>query len=157
MEKIAYFEDMNQIGLAYADQMEALLNKKETILENSGWESEELKQVYQEIKELKDNNPYTSGEYKACYAYNTSLKYGEEEIILRDFLWDSEVEDFANTMKTAGVKSFIYANESSSVMQNIHGLSDHGYTIGGLYKKLIEASSRFDRDRIVYGIRFIRG
>ena len=157
MEKIVYFEDMKQIVLAYADQMEALRNRKETMLANHEYESEELERVYQEIKELKNNNPYTSGEYKAYYAYSNSLRDGEDEIIVRDFLWDSEVEDFTNTMKTAGVKSFIYANESSSVMHNIHGLADHGYTIGGLYKKLIEASSRFDRDRIVYGIRFIRG
>ena len=72
-----------------------------------------------------------------------------------DFLWDREVEDFTETLRKAGIGSFIYTNQSTAVMGNIHGFEAAGCRMEGLCK-IERTERRFGENRTeeILGIRF---
>jgi hypothetical protein len=92
---------------------------------------------------MKDNNKYfnqkrkqflngeqlSQGTIKACNTY--FFRHGDE-LELSDFLWDREVHDFIETMRNAGIKSFVFTNTSTAVMDNLHSFAEEGCTIDGL-------------------------
>ena len=78
---------------------------------------------------MKD--PISSGAYKAYRAYEYSLEKGNKDFELNDYLWDREVADFIGTLRKAGITEFIYSNESTAVMGNIHGFLTQGCTLEG--------------------------
>ena len=36
-----------------------------------------------------------------------------------DFLWEKEVTDFIETLRKAGIETFVYTNQSTAVMENL--------------------------------------
>ena len=117
-----------------------------------------MKQYYVKAKEIASNNPYTPGEYKALRMYNESINNGYNELISNDRiggLWYDEIEDFINCLKTAGVKSFVYIDNSTALMDNIHGFSENGFMFDSLYVRK-EEDPFFNHVDIYRGIRFVR-
>ena len=49
-----------------------------------------------------------------------------------DFLWDREVADFVDTLRKAGFGSFVYTNQSTAVMENLHQFAVQGCGMEGL-------------------------
>jgi len=125
-----YFKELEDAGRAFEEKREAFLKKKEQIIEEKGWDSEELKAWYEEKKAM--TFPYTDGEVKAYRAWRFSTEEDKEELELDDFLWDREVADFAKALRKAGIKTFIYTNTSTALMENIHHLATEGITLEGL-------------------------
>ena len=166
MEKIAYFEDMNAIANKYWNSRNEFEATKDKIYEDYGYDSDEMKQYYAKAKEIESNNPYTPGEYKALRMYNESINYEYDELMLNyeyDKLilncsivgfWDSEIEDFINCLKTAGVKSFVYIDNSTALMDNIHGFSENGFVFDSLYTR--EEKQFLNHVTTYRGIRFVR-
>ena len=159
MDKIAYFEDMNAIANKYWNYRNEFEATKDKIYEEYGYDSDEMKQYYAKAKEIASNNPYTSGEYRALRMYNESINNGYNELILNDRiggLWYNEVEDFINCLKVAGVKSFVYIDDSTMLMRNIHGFSENGFIFDSLYVRK-EKDPFFNHHVDIYrGIRFVR-
>lgn len=155
MEKNAWFENMKDVSVEYWTNVGEFRAKKDGIVEKFGWDSEEISKYYDDLKELEMNNPFNPAEYKAYRAYRDSVINNEDEIILNDFLWDTEVVDFTNCLRKAGVKSFVYANESTAVMKNIHDLAKNGFVFDGLYEKYIPKAHRYDMGRTGRGIRLV--
>lgn len=77
--------------------------------------------TYFENLRVQDN--LTGGQIKAYWSYRYS---STEELMLDVHLWDNEVSDFVNTLREAGVKSFVYANTSTAVMDNFHAFIENG-------------------------------
>lgn len=157
MEKIAYFEDMNAIANKYWNSRNEFEATKDKIYEEYGYDSNEMKQYYVKAKEIASNNPYTSGEYKALQMYNESINHGYDELILYcsiGGLWYNEIEDFINCLKTAGVKSFVYIDNSTALMDNIHGFSENGFVFDSLYTR--EEKQFLNHVETYRGIRFVR-
>lgn len=73
--------------------------------------------TYFENLRTKENT--TIGQIKAYRVY-------KNDFILEDFLWEKEVKDFVNTLRQAGVKSFVYTNTSTAVMDNFHAFIENG-------------------------------
>ncbi|MBQ8987214.1 MAG: hypothetical protein IJ100_08290 [Lachnospiraceae bacterium] len=48
-----------------------------------------------------------------------------------EFLWDKEVEGFVETLRKAGLDSFVFTNQSTAVMENIHQFVAAGCTLEG--------------------------
>lgn len=101
-----------------------------------------------ELAGKKEKFPYSQGTIKA---YNMYDDCHPDIYILKDFLWESEIEDFVRAIKEAGITQFVYTNQSTSLMMNIHQLSKYGVSISGLCKT-IEHKSR--RDVELLGIIF---
>ena len=158
MEKIAYFENMNTVAKKYWNSREEFEATKDKICEEYGYDSDEMKQYFIKAKEIANNNPYTSWEYKALRMYNESINNGYDELISNDRisgLWYNEVEDFINCLKKAEVKSFVYIDDSTMLMRNIHGFSENGFMFDSLYVRK-EEDPFFNHVDIYRGIRFVR-
>ena len=153
MKNNAYFDEMYRIGCEWTRKHEAHKARKEEIIETHGWDSDELKAWYEEKGKM--TYPIEAGACKAYRAWLHTIERGENEVDMNDFLWDREVEDFVDTFRKAGIKSFIYTNQSTAVMENIHGFEAAGCKMEGLCKiERIERRFGEDKTEEIMGIRF---
>lgn len=149
----AHFEELERIGAEYEEKKHALEERKQEIIDTYGWDSDELKAWYKEKGEM--NYPIEAGACKAYRAWMHTIEREEDEVDMNDFLWDREVEDFVDTLRKAGIESFIYTNQSTAVMENIHGFTAAGCKMEGLCK-IERTERRFGENRTeeILGIRF---
>jgi hypothetical protein len=72
-----------------------------------------------------------------------------------DFLWEREVKDFINTLREAGITSFVYTNTSTAVMENLHAFAKEGCTMTGLCTITRQETRWGDEEPTeIQGIRF---
>lgn len=151
--KIAHFEKLNQIAEDYEAKKKALEDRKQGLIDTYGWDSEELKAWYEEKNQM--TYPIPAGACKAYRAYENSLEKGNEELELNDFLWEKEVGDFVETLRAANIKTFIYTDQSTAVMENLHGLSNAGCRMDGLCTiKRQERRFGETREEEILGVHF---
>ncbi len=75
-----------------------------------------------------------------------------------DFLWEKEVGDFIEALRTAGFQTFVYTNQSTAVMENLHQFAALGCRMEGLCTILRHESRWGDEESTeVMGIRFSLG
>ena len=125
-----YFENLKRIGHEYEERRAAHEGRKQRIIDTYGWDSEELKNWYAEKEAMKF--PFEQGACKAYRAWAQSISRKEDELEMDDFLWDKEVKDFIDTLRCAGITSFVYTNTSTAVMENLHAFAAEGCTMTGL-------------------------
>lgn len=125
-----YFEELEKIGHDFEEKRAAHEAKKQTIIDTYGWDSPELKAWYEEKCTMKF--PISQGACKAYRAWKNSIRRNEDEVEMDDFCWEREVEDFLNTLRKAGIKTFVYTNQSTAVMENLHAFAANGCTMTGL-------------------------
>ena len=80
-----------------------------------GYGSPELEAWYAEKEEPF---PFSSGANKAYRAWKYSPT---DEVIMEDYCWDTERHDFIETLRKAGVKTFVTVNKSTGLMEDLHG------------------------------------
>lgn len=132
MEKTnSYFNNLYETGCAFEARRAAHKEKKQSIIDTFGWDSPELKAWYDEYNAMKF--PISDGACKAFRAWKKSVSKDDDEVVVEDFCWDREVADFLNTFREAGIKSFVYVNQSTAVMENLHAFVANGCTMLGLY------------------------
>lgn len=145
------FNTMKKTNQIYRNLIEMHEDKKESIIETYGWESPETHEWYEKYDKLKKEFPFTGGQCKAYRAWQSSVRWDHETIVLDEFLWDDEIDDFIQTLKEAKISEFIYTNSSSAVMDNIHGFINAGCNFVGVCE--IQNEDKY-YDKIVRGIRF---
>ena len=149
----AYFENLKQIGHAWEEAREERQSRKQPIIDTYGWDSPELKAWYEEDAAAKF--PFESGTTKAYRAWAQSLSRKEDELEMDDFLWDKEVADFIDAIKSAGITSFVYTNQSTAVMENLHAFAAQGCTMTGLCTITRQETRWGDEEPTeIMGIRF---
>ena len=126
----AYFENFKRIGREYEAARVERQARKQQIIDNYGWDSAELKAWYEEDAAAKF--PYESGACKAYRAWATSICRKETELEMDDFVWEKEVRDFLEALRSAGIETFVYTNQSTAVMENLHAFAAEGCTMLGL-------------------------
>ena len=148
-----YFEELRRAGDEFEERRSAHEEKKQEIIDTYGWDSEELKAWYDTKSKME--YPVPAGACKAYRAWMQTLEREEDEVELNDFLWDREVEDFIKALKSAGIKTFIYTNQSTAVMENIHAFEQAGCRMDGLCK-ISRTERRFGENRLeqIIGIHF---
>ena len=72
-----------------------------------------------------------------------------------DFLWEKEVHDFVAALREAGFSSFVYTNQSTAVMENLHQFAAEGCRLEGLCT-ITRKETRWGEEEPyeVQGIRF---
>ena len=148
----AYFENLRRLGKEHAEQYKTHEALKDSIVENKGWDSPEMDAWYAEKKRLEETNPVAGGIGKAYRAWYWGTT---DELEMDEFLWDREVEGFVETLRKAGIQSFVYTNQSTAVMENIHQFVAAGCTLEGpctLTKKTERWGER--SEDTVLGLRF---
>ena len=149
----AYFENLRQIAEKWEQEKAERKDRKAQILEAYGWDSEELKAWYEEDQAA--TYPIPQGACKAYRAFLNTMEHGEDEIEMNDFLWDREVDDFVDALRKAGFDSFIYTNQSTAVMENLHAFAAQGCTMTGLCTITRQETRWGDEEPTeVMGIRF---
>ena len=125
-----YFENIKRIGHEYEAARVERKARKEQIIATHGWDSEELKAWYAEDDAAKF--PFSQGAGKAYRAWASSVSRKEDEVEMDDFLWEQDVADFVEALRSAGIDTFVYTNQSTAVMRNLHDLAAAGCTMLGL-------------------------
>ncbi len=148
-----YFENLKRIGHEYEAARIERQARKQQIIDTQGWDSAELKAWYEEDAAAKF--PFESGVSKAYRAWAQSLSRKETELEMDDFLWNKEVRDFLETLRSAGIETFVYTNQSTAVMENLHAFAAEGCTMLGLCT-ITRQESRWGEEEPyeVQGIRF---
>jgi len=144
-----YYDNLIRISNEWSDRKQERETKKQEIIKKYGWDSKELKAIYDEIE--SEPYPFTPGESKAVRAYLNSNYYGLNEIEMNDFLWDRDVHDFITSLKNAEIDTFVYTNTSSAVMDNILGFIDEGCKM--LEPTILTRKDEWEQKE-VKGIRF---
>ena len=148
-----YFLDLKRIGHEYEAARVERRARKQQIIDTFGWESEELKAWYEEDAAAKF--PFEQGACKAYRAWASSLSRQEDELEMDDFLWEKEVHDFIAALRSAGIGTFVYTNQSTAVMENLHQFAAAGCTMLGLCT-ITRQENRWGEEKAVevIGIRF---
>ena len=126
----AMFEEMKRAGHEWEEARVERRARKQQIIDTYGWDSEELKTWYEE--DAAATFPFSQGACKAYLAWAASISRQEDEVEMDDFLFENEVTDFVGTLRKAGIPSFVYSNQSTSVMQNLYAFAAEGCTMQGL-------------------------
>ena len=153
MKDNAVFTEMKEIGHAWEERRVAREARRKEIIDKYGWDSEELKAWYAEKD--ADKFPFSRGESKAYTAWAESLSRNEDGLEMSEFLFENEVHDFIATLRKAGIHSFIYTNNSTAVMENIHAFAAEGFGITCLCNA-VRYENRWGEEKTyeVQGIRF---
>ena len=125
-----YFENLKKIGHDWEAARTERRARKQQIIETYGWDSEELKAWYAEDEAAEF--PFPQGACKAYRAWAQSLSRKEDELEMDDFLWEKDVKDFIEALRSAGIETFVYTNQSTAVMENLHQFATAGCTMQGL-------------------------
>lgn len=142
-----YFEELNRKAIEFETKRYELRKRKDECIKKEDWEGHS--KCYEEMEKLEKENPLTNGEYKAL----RMVAYSEgEELILSDFLWENEIEDFCKALRNGEVESFICTNSSTALMENIHGILKNGFEFDGLAE--IEREVFRDWKETIKGLRF---
>lgn len=123
----AHFEKIRKQLETYEEAKKTYEKRKQKLIATEGWESERLNALY----ENKPEFPISQGACKAYHAWRESIELDEDEFELDDFLWDTEIADFVDCLRKAGIKTFIYTNQSTSTMRNLHGFVRKGCLMDG--------------------------
>ena len=148
-----YFEEIRRIGNEWEERRQERRERKKQIIAKYGWESEELEAWYAE--DAAATFPVSQGACKAYRAWRTSIDRKENEVEMNDFLWEKDVQDFIDALKAAGIKTFVYTNQSTAVMENLHQFAAAGCTMQGLCT-ITRQEDRWGEEKPyeVIGIRF---
>ena len=150
MKNNTYFDEMYRIGHEWSKKHDAHEKLKEEIIATKGWDSEELKAWYEEEKKMKF--PFSSGANKAYRAWRYSQG---DEVVMEDFCWTAERHDFIDTLRKAGLQSFVTVNNSTGLMEDIHGYIAEGCTLEGPCT-IVKKDNRFGEEiqETIQGLRF---
>ena len=149
----AYFDEMYRIGCEWETARAGRQRRKQEIIDTLGWDSPELKAWYEEDSAAQF--PFDGGENKAYRAWKTSIQRQEDEVEMDDFLWEKEVAGFIGTLRKAGIQTFVYTNQSTAVMENLHQFAAAGCRMEGLCT-ITRTETRWGDEETteVMGIRF---
>ena len=150
MKNNTYFEELERIGSEWTKTHEAHKKLKEQIIEEKGWDSEELKAWYAEEEQM--SFPYSQG---ACKAYRAWKYSTTDEILFDDFVWEKDAHDFIDTFRKAGIETFVVTNQSTALMENLHWFAAEGCTMLGLCT-ITKKENRWgeEKEEQIMGIRF---
>lgn len=149
----SYFETLHKIGCEFEAARVERQARKQQIIDTCGWDSEELKAWYAEDAAAKF--PISQGACKAYRVWQRSISRKEDEVEMDDFLWEKEVKDFVEAFRNAGIKTFVYTNQSTAVMENLHQLAAVGCTMQGLCTITRQETRWGDEEPTeVMGVRF---
>ncbi len=126
-----YFRNMKLLLCDWQKKKDDIFQKKKEIIYKFGYDSKEYEAWYDENK--ASIFPFSSGASKAYHAYNKSVEMKQKYLTIDTALIAEEVKDFIDTLRTAGIESFVYTSSSSSAMENMHDLAANGCTMVDLF------------------------
>ena len=149
MKANKYFEELRGKADCYYETLKNLKDRKNEICSKNNWEGPEVDKAFADIEAYEKHCPLTRVTSVALRAWMYS---DSDELELNDFLWENEGKEFIDCLKSAGIHSFVYTNQSTAVMDNICQFVNAGAKMIGVV--MIEKKSIFDHIDTIPGIRF---
>lgn len=149
-----YFMELAEISRKWEADKKKRLDEKHAIMDQVGWETSELHAWYEREETFK--YPIPTGASKAWRAWRNTIREEREELLLETHLCDGEAAQFVEALRKAEIQSFIYADESTAVMRNIHELVAAGCTLDSL-QVIVKEGDEFTNTEEIPAIRFTIG
>ena len=75
--------------------------------------------------------------------------------LMDDFTWDRDRHDFIDTLRKAGIQTLVVTNQSTGLMEDLHGYAAEGCTMLGLCT-ITKKDTRWgeEKEEQIMGIRF---
>ena len=148
----AHFEKIRKQLEDYEEAKKVYEKRKQKLIDTEGWGSKSLNALCKN----KPKFPISQGACKAYHAWRQSIEWEETDLELDCALWDNEVADFVDCLRIAGIDWFIYTNQSSFVMRNLHAFAKEGCIMEGICTiKRIEHRFGENSEEDIPGIRFM--
>ena len=141
-ETRVFFDSMYAEELRFRRAKAEREKEKERLIEAEDWDGVA---AWHE-RERQFRNPHTPGQCKAYWFYWRSCEIGLDELDVDDSIWQSDIRDFSDTLRAAGVKSFVITNQSTGLMENIFDLEAQGWQLAGTCK-LQSTVTRYSSER----------
>lgn len=125
-----YMNHLKNVAIRYDGKQDAVEAMAKEMKQN-GIDADMIYSIKEKM--LKDAKPdISNGEWKAFRAWQNTVRKNHYATALEmhDFLWENEVAGFILALRTAGLKKFYYTNQSTAVMENLHGFTAAGCKIG---------------------------
>lgn len=84
--------------------------------------------LYKEKEAHTKAYPFTRGEGKAFRAIYHNKG---EELVMDDYNWEGDHLDFVNFLRGCGIDTFLVTNQSTGLMEDIHGYTNAGCVMVG--------------------------
>jgi len=128
MKNSELFQKMMDWGRDHESRYEQHEAIKQETIDTYGWDSPEVSAWYAKAEELKKEDPFGPGAWKAWRA----VRWNEgDELEIDDSCWPKEYEGFVRTLREFGCKTFLVTNQSSGLMRDIFGYIDNGCRLVG--------------------------
>ena len=139
------FETMKARSDEYMEKFNELETARQNALDTYGIHSDENSVACKLISDFKEKNQdlYNRGQGIAYRAYDTYKNGYYNDFVVDEFFWNaSDIKDFLDTVRKAEIKTFIFTNQSTGLMENIHDLVESGCTLLGTCK--VSSNSKYD-------------
>lgn len=125
-----YLKSLREKEHAYHARKKELNEKLCSLYEEYGQNSKEFEACKKEIDMLGEC-PVSKGARAACRAEELSEQRECSEFEVENFIEPENVHDFVETMRKAGIESFVYTNESKWTLGNVCAFVKEGCRIDG--------------------------
>lgn len=139
------FETMKARSDEYIEKLNALKTARQIAIDTYGLDSDEYSAACKLVSDFKEKNEnlYSRGQCIAYRAYDTYKSGYYNDFVVDEFFWDaSDIKDFLDTVRKAEIEIFIFTNQSTGLMKNIHDLVESGCTLLGTCK--VSSNSKYD-------------
>ena len=150
-----FFKEYERICAEWKKAKNEREAEKKRMLNTFGVDSNEFKTWCEEnLSEEKIGKfPFPPGTNKAYSAWAASVRYKENEVVMTDLLWKHEITNFVETLRKAGISTFVYADQSSGSIDVMHELVAAGCTIDSLCT-ITRNHADYEYTEELNGIRF---
>lgn len=124
-----FFEEMRKVGYTYQEAKDKRLETRTELIKADKWDEV---RAFDEKEKAEHPFPFTKGSMKALQAYRNSKDRGCDSFEVDDLPWPDDTKDFVETLKNAGIKTFVVTDESTGLMDGIYDLTACGCRMGAL-------------------------
>lgn len=96
--------------------------------------TEQIKTYFENLRENAENNAnkLSRGTLEAYWTYEFNLNHNSSEFECDELPWTTDMKDFVDAIREAGVETIAVTERSTALMENLHKLAKQGCTLGEL-------------------------
>lgn len=106
--------------------------RKEKIYMETNHFFEQINAKINERKSSGQKSGYSLGTRKALWNYNDSKRHNSSEYEVTDLPSEDSMEDFIETLRSAGITTFVITAKTTALIEALHQLRRLGCTVYGL-------------------------
>lgn len=139
-----FFESMYKVVCEYEEKKGEAEKQKDAL-----YDEEKYDEGSDVIERFQEENPYPfgAGSMKALQAYLNVNYHGADFFEVEDLPWQKDMQEFASTLKKAGIDKIVVTDQSTRLMEGICGLTENGFQMGALQTVTREKMQSFGSEK----------